>query len=421
MTTANNLEQVVIGALLAEPDAFPRIADQLQAEDFTRADCARAFGAIHRMVTEGNRVDLWGVEAAGGGSVADLGRMQLGSPGAANIEHYAGLVRTAARRRQIERDLMAALTRIRGAGESPGADQRLLVEEVTQRTINALESPREATSKPFHALVRDALDEASQVHQKRASGGVTGVSTTLPWLNQLTGGFHGPKLIVLGGRPGTFKTAYATQVATRAALDGIPVGFVSLEMGASELVARVIANRLKVDGSDLARGEPSALHAAQSAQDWDWPLHIEDQVLSWPEIAARIMTWRHRHGIELAVVDYLQIIRIPGKGSRFEKLSEVSREAKLLAKRLGIPILLLAQISRDVERENRRPYLSDIRECGNVEQDADIVLFTHAHRVQDRPPEYELILAKQRNGPAREVVRLQIDAAHYRIGEQWEQ
>ncbi len=416
-----DMEQVVIGALLAEPDSFPRIADQLQTEDFARADCRRAFQAMRRLVTDGNQVDIWTLEAAGGGQAADLGRMQMNSAGAANLEHYAGLVRTAARRRQIERDLMAALTKLRESAESPGADQPLLLEELAQKTISALEGQREATTRPFQELVQETLAEARQVHQKRTSGNLAGISTTLPCLNELTGGFHGPKLIVLGGRPGTFKTAYAAQIATEAAIDGFPVGFVSLEMGATELVARVIANRLKIDGAGLSRGVPEDVHAAQPALTWEWPLYIEDQLSSWPEIASRIMTWRHRRGIQLAVIDYLQIVRLPGRASRFEKLGELSREAKLLAKRLGIPILLLAQISRDVEKENRRPLLSDIRECGNVEQDADIVMFTHAQRAKDRPVEYELILAKQRNGPAREVIKLQIDAPHYRIGELWEQ
>jgi replicative DNA helicase len=123
----------------------------------------------------------------------------------------------------------------------------------------------------------------------------------------------------------------------------------------------------------------------------------------------------------MAVIDYLQIIQVPGKASRFEKLGEISRGAKLLAKRLGIPVVLLAQISRDVERDNRRPLLSDIRECGNVEQDADIVLFTHWQRQKDRPEQYEMILAKQRNGPARQCIKLLVNGAHYLIGEVWEQ
>ncbi|HHQ14126.1 MAG TPA: hypothetical protein ENK16_03780, partial [Chromatiales bacterium] len=116
-----------------------------------------------------------------------------------------------------------------------------------------------------------------------------------------------------------------------------------------------------------------------------------------------------------------QIIRLHGKATRFEKLGEVSRESKLLAQRLSIPILLLAQISRAVEQDKRRPLLSDIRECGNVEQDADLVLFTHRRQCDDRPDEFELILAKQRNGPAGKIVRLQVDGPAYRIGEVWEQ
>jgi len=192
-------------------------------------------------------------------------------------------------------------------------------------------------------------------------------------------------------------------------------------MGGCDLIERAIVNTLRINGSDFAQGEPVALQAAQAAREWGWPLFTEDSLYSWPEIAALIIGWKHQHDIQLAVIDYLQIIHTPGKASRFEKLGEISREAKLLAMRLGIPIMLLAQISRDVERDKRRPLLSDIRECGNVEQDADIVLFTHWRQQEDRPDDYEIILAKQRNGQARQIIKLQIDGASYFVGELWEQ
>lgn len=322
------------------------------------------------------------------------------------------MVKEAARRRHVTLALKNALEQL--SGDHPTV-------EVVQAVMTSMEQDQGNTTRPFPELVADTLEHAEKTRRLRATNAVNGVSTTLPILNQLTGGFHGPKLIVIGGRPGTYKTAYALQVATRAGCAGTPVGFISLEMGFRELVTRQIANKLKVDGSELEHGDKKALAVAQAAREWTWPVHIEDKLHSWPDIVARIIGWKYQHDIQLAVIDYLQIIHVPGKASRFEKLGEISRGAKLLAKRLGIPIMLLAQISRDVERDNRRPLLSDIRECGNVEQDADIVLFTHCQRQKDRPDQYEMILAKQRNGRARQRIRLQVNGAHYLIGELWEQ
>lgn len=406
-----NAEASVIGALLLDPQALYRIDDPLRAADFQQPANRKAYATICRMLKAGEPVDFVTLSESGGGDLSYLGALAKDTPGSHNISSYAAIVKAAARRSRLELSLKNGLTQLQD-GEP--------VEDIRQAVMTAIEGDTQPAGRSFADVVTDALTGAAQAGQLRQSGAVIGVSTGLPILNHLTGGFHGPKLIVLGGRPGTFKTAYALQVASRAAANGQPVGFVSLEMGAEELATRAVANALLLNGADLSHGEADALKAAQAAS-WDWPLHIEDKLYRWPDIAARIIGWKHRHDIALAVIDYLQIIQLPGKGSRFEKLGEVSREAKLLAKRLGIPILLLAQISREVEKEKRRPVLSDIRECGNVEQDADMVLFTHRHQPKDKPEQYELILAKQRNGPARKIIRLKIDGASYLIGEVWNQ
>ncbi|HHH44175.1 MAG TPA: replicative DNA helicase, partial [Gammaproteobacteria bacterium] len=402
----------VIGGLLIDPQALYRIAEPLRPSDFADGRNARAYRVICRMLGAGETVDVVTVSEAGGGELAYLGRLAKDTPSAANVPAYAERVREAARRRTLARALQDGLARIE-RGEP--------VAEVQQAVGNALDATCDSRGRSFSEIVGVALTQAETAREQRLSGSTLGVSWTLPLLNHLTGGLHGPKLVVLGGRPGTFKTAFALQVAARAAAQGRPVGFVSLEMAGPELAMRAIANELRLNGADLAHGDRETLKAAQQAQGWDWPLFIEDRVSSWPDIAARVTGWKHRHGIELAVIDYLQIIRLHGKATRFEKLGEVSRESKLLAQRLGIPILLLAQISRAVEQDKRRPLLSDIRECGNVEQDADLVLFTHRRQCDDRPDEFELILAKQRNGPAGKVIRLHVDGPAYRIGEVWEQ
>jgi replicative DNA helicase len=405
-------EQNLIGGILIEPEAFYRVTD-LQARHFRDIENRKAFATIQRLLAEGKGVDRELVAEAGGGDPSYLGSLMNNTPGTANIVYYAESIKRDARRLHVELSLKNALSRL--AEDSTG------VEEVVQATMTALEDYQEHHSKPFSQIVGETLAQAEEAREQRRNGSVIGLTTTLPLLNQLTGGLHGPKLIVLGGRPGTYKTALALQIAARNGACGVPVGFISLEMGDHELAARTIPNTLRLNGADLSQGDRQVLEVAEPARTWDWPLHIEDRLFAWPDIVGRIIGWHHQHQIQCAVIDYLQIVQMPGKASRFEKLSEISREAKLLAKRLGIPILLLAQISRDVEKQNRRPVLSDIRECGNVEQDADIVLFMHCHQQDSRPDEFDLILAKQRNGPAREVIKLQIIGEQYVIGERWEQ
>lgn len=404
-------EQHIIGGLLRDPKAFYRIPD-LNPSHFSAPENRQAFETIQRLLAEGNAIDVFLVAEAGGGESHRLGVLWANTPGTANIVSYAEVVKQAARRRQVEFTLKNALARIR---------QDESIEEIVHSTMTALENSQPQASKSLARIVEETFATVEETRKRRHSGTVHGITTTLPLLNQLTGGFYGPKFIVLGGRPGTLKTAFALQIAARNAADGVPVAFISLEMGDTELAARTIANMLKLSGSDFTQGDPKVLETAQPARTWNWPLYLEDRLFDWPDIVGRIIGLHHQHQIQLAVIDYLQIVNVPGKASRFEKLGQISREAKLLAKRLGIPILILAQISRDVEKQNRRPVLSDIRECGNVEQDADIVLFTHCYQQENRPDEYELLLAKQRNGPARELIRLQTIGEQYFIGERWEQ
>ncbi len=401
-------EDSVIGGLLMDPDAYWRIDVPLRAEHFTDSRNRRAFGCIQRMINQDEPVDAVTVAQAGGGELAYLFELARTTPTTANLPHYARLVFNAARRRGFAKALRVALSEVEGRGGITKA--QAIMTEAAQKLAHAPEST-------FAELVQATLEQAKKIHEQRRGGSVLGVSWCLPAMNHLTGGLYGPKLVILGGRPGCFKTSLAMQIAVTAAAHGQPVGIISLEMGATELTARAIANRLRIDGMALSRGDPDALAAAEQAGAWDWPLFIEDRLSSWPDIAARIAAWRHRHRIELIIVDYLQIVSLPGNGSRYEKLSAITREAKLTAQRLGIPVVMLVQIARAVERENRRPTLADIRDSGSVEQDADIVAFLHKTQEQD---EFELLLAKNRHGPAGAAIRLHIEPASYRIGERFD-
>lgn len=400
-----NSEKAVIGALMLDAQSLYKIQEPLKPVDFQNRENRLAYATACKLIKNGEPVDVFTLEAAGGGSLDYLGRLAFDTPGSYNIDAYARAVKQAARKRQLMLSLKNGLAQLEDGQP---------LEEIRQCIMTAIESEARRVEKLFADVIGDTLDTIKQQCQ---AGSLQGLSTGLAMLDRLTGGFHGPKMIVLGGRPGTYKSAYAMQVAVEAAAIGKPVGVISLEMSRDELAVRAMANSLRLDGAELSRGDPHTLLTAEVARRWKWPLFMCDDIFSWPDIVSRIIGWKHQHDIQLAVIDYLQIIQVTGKASRFEKLSDVSRECKLLAQRLGIPILLLVQLSRAVEQEKRCPVLSDIRECGNLEQDADIVLFLHNKREDNLPDEKQLILAKQRAGPARKVVRLQINGPSYHIGE----
>jgi replicative DNA helicase len=275
--------------------------------------------------------------------------------------------------------------------------------------------------KSFAIALDEAVKSANEACKRRSAGTIAGLSTTFPTLDKLTGGLHGPKMVVLGGRPGTYKSAIAWQILLRAAKRGLPVGMISLEMGAAELGVRALASELKFSGHAFASGDRQTLadyHTKMRPELRDWPIRIDDHSTYLSEIVSRIIEWKFRFDIQIACIDHLQLIHHQKAANRFQELSEVSRQMKLLAMRLGIPIVLLSQLSREVERDNREPRLSDLRECGNIEQDADIVIFTRCIPGQGQgEDEYELILAKQRQGAARRVISLAINGEHYFVGE----
>lgn len=229
--------------------------------------------------------------------------------------------------------------------------------------------------------MREAVVEAKAfaVEVAKHRDGGLGVSSTLDGLDAYIGSLYGPRFAVCGGRPGTYKTTYAWQICTSAAKRGNPVAFISLETGAWELALKALARELKIPFHKLFRGEPGAvtkLQRADTGQIEGWPVWFDDSSKTLAEVRARIAQFQYAHSIRLAVVDYIQLLKTPSR-NRFEELGEISRTLKLLAMELSIPVLALAQLNRECEREKRRPKLSDLRECGNIEQDADLVVLLH--------------------------------------------
>jgi replicative DNA helicase len=228
-------------------------------------------------------------------------------------------------------------------------------------------------------------------------------------------------MVVLGGRPGTYKSAIAWQILLRAASRGTPVGIVSLEMNHAELASRALAHELKINGHAFVSGDRRVVEEVQRRQNPDmrqWPIRIDSRSTKLGEIIARIIEWKYRYDIQLACLDHIQLVAHEKSQNRFLELSEVSRQMKLLAMRLDIPILVLSQLSREVEKENRQPRDSDLRECGNLEQDADIIIFTHCKKGKGiEEDNHEMILSKQRGGAARQVIDLVVNGEYFLVGE----
>lgn len=410
------VEQSLLGALMLDQKAYWRVVGEVGEDDFSHRQHRLIFRAICEVMRAGADPDAITVsdwlqssrelEAAGG--PAYLGSLANNAPSAANILSYARIVHDHAKQRRARKTLTDALARL-DTGESLG--------DVIGSVFAALETDAAGESSATFAAM---LDEAMTAAEKAAEAGgrLQGMSTTFPTLDRLTGGLHGPRLVILGGRPGTFKSALAWQIICKAAKHKTPCGIVSLEMGAAEMGARAIANELRLDGQALAHGRREIITAAKHglAAMRDWPLYADFASANAGRVTARILEWRHKHGIQLAVIDHIQLIE-RGKGTnRHQDLSEFSRAMKQLAMRLDMPILLVSQISRDVEREGRRPINADLRESGDLEQNADIILFTYKDTsgAEDR---YELLLSKQRNGPANRIIDMWINGSSYRVGE----
>ncbi len=417
-TPPQNLEaeQSVLGAVLLSDTALPAliIDERLQPEDFYREAHGRIFRAMLDLHTVGEPVDALtlvehlkqagDLESVGGRATVDL--LAGSVPAVGNVRQYAKIVRENA----MLRRLLRASYEIQARVHSHEAPPRELV-DLAERAI--LEVAHEDSRKDFraiHDLLSSELDKLERL--SREGKAITGTSSGFEDLDTITGGFQPGNLIILAARPSMGKSALMANFAENAALDAKKaVALFSLEMSEGELAQRFIASQASIKGDDLRKGRvPSSrwgkiLQASNRLAES--PLYVDDSSdLSVLDVRAkaRRLAQQHADGLGLILIDYLQLMRAHGGiENRVEQIGQISRGLKTLARELEVPVIALSQLNRGVEqRTDKRPVLSDLRESGAIEQDADLVMFIYRDEYYDKESEREgiadLIISKHRNG-----------------------
>ncbi|MHB8365908.1 MAG: replicative DNA helicase [Acidithiobacillus sp.] len=410
-------EQSVIGALLIDPDTADQVTEAVTAEDFYERRHRQIFQAISAMLGAGRAIDAVTVSEwlQDHELLANVGGMQYllmlanETPSAANVLAYAHIVRKHA----ILRDLIRVSREIADMAYHPeGRESQALLDEAESKVFQLAEG-RQHGSESFKRL-KDAIPaiidriEAATMDKK----GVTGLATGFADLDKETSGLHPGQLVIVAGRPSMGKTSFAMNIAEHVACnEGKTVAIFSMEMPTEEIVMRSLSSRGRVDQYRLRNGTlgnedwPKVAHAIEELSDAQ--LFADDSAaLSPADLRSRARRIKRDHGLDLIVVDYLQLMQAPGHGNnRVAEISEISRSLKALAKELSIPVIALSQLNRSLEnRTEKRPQMSDLRESGAIEQDADLILFLYRDEVYYKDKEElkgiaEVIIGKQRNGP----------------------
>jgi replicative DNA helicase len=350
------------------------------------------------------------------GSLAYLSSLQDTVPSAANLSYYLDIVHEKSALRKMIRTCSDIVAR---AYENEG-EVDALMDEAERDILRISESRVQGTTKTIKDLVKSAITTIEDYHQRQ--GMLTGIATGFGDFDKMTSGLHPGEMIVIAARPSMGKTSLAMNIAEHVCIDQrLPVGVFSLEMTSESLVLRMLCSRSRVnlrnvrDGFLAERDFPKLTGAASKMATC--PLHIDDTAgLSILQLRARARRMHQQHGIKLLVIDYLQLLHSTARRaqeSRQQEIADISNGVKALAKELEIPVIVLAQLNRELEKDkNRKPRLSDLRESGSIEQDADLVGLLYKPSVEDdegggnedsdtRP--VNLLIAKQRNGPTGDV------------------
>jgi len=409
-------EQSLLGGLMLDNSAWDKVADLVVAADFYRKDHRLIFSGIAELAENSNPCDVVTVsefldnrnelEAAGG--LEYLAMLSNETPGAANVRAYAKILRE----RSTLRSLINAGNQISGnAYTTEGRTATELVDEAERLVFDIADkgSRGQVGFRALKNILPDAVDRIDLLHQ--SGGDISGIPTGYNEFDKLTAGLQSGELIVVAGRPSMGKTTLAVNIAENAAIGArVPTAIFSMEMPSQQLAFRMISSLGRVDQTHLRTGkfpdeDWSRINTAVQLMS-DAPIFIDDSAsLSPTEIRARARRLKREHGLGLIVVDYLQLMQVHGSTeNRATEISEISRSLKALAKELELPIIALSQLNRSVEqRTDKRPVMSDLRESGAIEQDADLIVFIYREEVYNqettRKGVADISIAKQRNGP----------------------
>ncbi len=407
-------EMSVLGGILIDADAINKIVDIIGPEDFYKKANHFIYQAVQSLfhnnepidvVSLSNQLSKEGVLDKVGGTVY-LANLAASVPSSANIVHYANIVKE----KSLLRSLINAATDIVSQGYDSGGDIENMLDDAEKIIF---EISNKQIKKPFSSvreIVKETFKNIEHLYENRSS--LTGLTSGFKDLDRMTSGLQPADLVIIAGRPSMGKTAFALNMAINAAMaSSKAVAVFSLEMSKESLVNRLLCSEAGVDSSKLRGGFlresdwPKLTRAASRLSEA--PLYIDDTgAISILEMRAKARRLAREHDLGLIVVDYLQLMRAPGKfeNSREREISEISRSLKALAKELSIPVIALSQLNRSLEgRQDKRPMLSDLRESGAIEQDADLIAFIYRDEVYNpstpEPGISEIIVGKHRNGP----------------------
>ena len=407
-------ERAVLGAVLLERESLPRALEVLAAADFYKEGHRKIYEAMRSLFERSEPADLLtlseelrrqGTLDEVGGPATLAGIVEEAAT-AAHLVSYAKIVREKA----LLRNLISAATEIIGQGYEAREEVESLLDQAEAKIFQLSERRMGVTAMPVRAILKDTFEHIERLFDRKEH--VTGLATGFRKLDELTSGFQSSDFIIIAGRPSMGKTAFALNIVKFAGVEmRRHILVLSLEMSKEQLVQRLLCSEAKVDSQRVRTGY-------LDQRDWtrltnaagrlhDAPIYIDDSpALSVLEARAKARRMKAEHGLDMVVIDYLQLMRGRNVENRQQEISEISRSLKALAKELNIPVVALSQLSRAVEsRQSKdyRPQLSDLRESGALEQDADVIMFIY------RPERYglqtedgnvaEVIIGKQRNGP----------------------
>jgi len=406
-------EQAVLGAIFLQPSSITLTSELLIPEDFYRASHQKIYNAMLDLSDKGEPVDLVTITAALAdvnlleevGGVSYLSDLANSVPTAANIEYYAKIVEE----KSILRRLIRTATTIAQDGYSREDEVEALLGEAEKTIMEVAQRKNAGAFQNIKDVLVQTYDNIETLHDR--VGDVTGIPTGFIELDKMTAGFQRNDLIIVAARPSVGKTAFALNIAQNVATKTDEnVAIFSLEMGADQLVMRMLCAEGNIDAQRLRTG-------SLTPEDWgkltmamgslsDSGIYIDDTPgIRVGDIRAKCRRLKQESGLGMVLIDYLQLIQGNGRtDNRQQEVSEISRTLKELARELKVPVIALSQLSRGVEqRQDKRPMMSDIRESGSIEQDADIVAFLYRDDYYDKESEnkniIEIIIAKQRNGP----------------------